>query len=803
MIAPSSSIRSRLFLAFGSVASITVAACVAAWLAFTHLGGSLAEMTGEHMPAMELATRLAEEGGAIRTTAPTLVSADNGAEYQIARDGLERRMTAMRGLLARINASDSEHLQHPTLAMLVEAIAGNLAELDSNVLRRLELARLNRETIERLRWLQADFLDEAEPLVADARFNIRFGMESLERADQAARSSDTPHLLAQLREETNKAEAVLVINANASLLFGLLARSATLDTLTDLESTGYFIGEMADLLEENATVLNNWNDTVTLRQLSFQLLELASIEHGLPALRNAEIAALQQSRTLLADNRQLVDEINTVIAERIAAVSNAAAAAAELSARGIVFGRHLLLALAVFSLAVALAVAWFYVHRNLLRRLTALGDSAHAIAAGDLHAEVPISGRDEITQMAQALLVFRDTAIQVEEANAQAIINNAMVGLLTTNAFGVIAFVNPVAEDLLVGPGKRLDERLPRGDALKVTAFFTEARDNAEARDNTDALLTLETTGRRQNGAMVPLLMGIRPYRQRQRRGFIVTVTDITERRNAQKLLERKVAERTADLTRSNAQLESEITERRRTEQELLETQAELVQAAKLAALGQVAAGVGHELNQPLAAIRSYAHNGRILITTGRHEEANAILEKISELTGRMADISNHLKRFARRPNAVLSEIELAVVVDRALSLFTLRLREEDIEVVKQVEPGLRVRAEEVRLEQVFVNLFSNALDAMRGMDECRLTVSASPLPNGKVDVRVADTGPGIPQDQLPLIFDPFFTSKQVGAGLGLGLSISYNIVKDFQSLLCVHSTGPEGTVFQVMLNRD
>ncbi len=703
----------------------------------------------------------------------------------------------MRNLLARIDASDSKHLQHPTLAMLVEAIAGNLAELDSNVLQRLELARLNRETIERLRWLQADFLDEAEPLVADARFNIRFGMESLERADRVARSGDISRLLAQLREETNKAEAVLVINANASLLFGLLARSATLDTLSDLESTGYFIGEMTDLLEENAAMLNNWNDTVTLRQLSFQLLELASIDDGLPALRNAEITALQQANTLLADNRQLVDELNTVIAERIAAVSNAAAAAAEFSARGIVFGRHLLLALAVFSLAVALAVAWFYVHRNLLRRLIALGNSAHAIAAGNLRAEVPISGRDEITQMAQALLVFRDTAIQVEEANAQAIINNSMVGLLTTNAFGVIAFVNPVAEGLLVGPGKRLEERLPRRDALKVMAFF------AEAQGNDEALLTLETTGRRQNGSMVPLLMGIRPYRQRQRHGFIVTVTDITDRRNAQQILERKVAERTTDLTRSNAQLENEINERRRTEQELLETQAELVQAAKLAALGQVAAGVGHELNQPLAAIRSYAHNGRVLITTGRYEEANAILKKISELTGRMADISNHLKRFARRPNAVLSEVELAVVVDRALSLFTLRLREEDIKVVIQVEPGLRVRAEEVRLEQVFVNLFSNALDAMRGMVECRLTVSACLLPNGKVDVRVADTGPGIPQDQLPLIFDPFFTSKQVGAGLGLGLSISYNIVKDFQSLLCVHSTGPEGTVFQVILNRD
>ena len=301
----------------------------------------------------------------------------------------------------------------------------------------------------------------------------------------------------------------------------------------------------------------------------------------------------------------------------------------------------------------------------------------------------------------------------------------------------------------------------------------------------------------------MPVQVGIRPFRRRQQQRFIVTLTDMTERVEAQQILERTVAERTADLRTTNERLERAIAEHQRAERDLREAQTELVQAGKLAALGQLAAGVGHELNQPLAAIRSYAHNGRRLIELGRIAEADGNLGKIADLTARMANITNHLKRFARRPEARLDAVDLAPVVQGALSLFDNRLREEAVElaVALPAEP-LRVRAEEVRLEQVLVNLLSNALDAVAGAPHRRIAIGAEEEADGTVRITVRDTGPGIPAAVAGQVFDPFVTTKPVGTGLGLGLSISYNIVRDFGGVLSVADTGPGGTAFLLTLNR-
>ncbi|WP_247877760.1 sensor histidine kinase [Azospirillum thiophilum] len=293
----------------------------------------------------------------------------------------------------------------------------------------------------------------------------------------------------------------------------------------------------------------------------------------------------------------------------------------------------------------------------------------------------------------------------------------------------------------------------------------------------------------------------------------------MTERLEAEHILERTVRERTTDLRTTNDRLERAIAEHQRTERELREAQAELVQAGKLAALGQLAAGVGHELNQPLAAIRSYAHNGRKLIGLGRVEEADGNLGKIADLTARMANITNHLKRFARRPDSRLGAVELGPVIQGALSLFGNRLREEAVAVelaLRDSDPDsggpLRVRAEEVRLEQVLVNLLSNALDAVAGAPVRRILIRVGVVETGQgavegeeagaVRIEVRDSGPGIAAEPVGQVFDPFFTTKPVGTGLGLGLSISYNIVRDFGGVLSVAESGPGGTAFVLTLTR-
>ncbi|WP_375172582.1 ATP-binding protein [Pseudooceanicola sp.] len=246
---------------------------------------------------------------------------------------------------------------------------------------------------------------------------------------------------------------------------------------------------------------------------------------------------------------------------------------------------------------------------------------------------------------------------------------------------------------------------------------------------------------------------------------------------NAQ--LENRVAVRTAELSGANMMLRREVAERQEAEAALKRAQAELVQAGKLSALGQMSAGLSHELNQPLMAIRQFAENGALLVERGKVEQAQGNLTRIGELAGRMGRIIRNLRSFARQESEPPRRVDLGQVIASALEMTEARLAKEGVTLawVPPDQPVLAM-AGEVRLAQVLVNLITNAVDAMAGQTrrELTLTLSDSPRPT----IRVADTGTGIAQPER--IFDPFYSTKEVGAakGMGLGLSISYGMVQSF-----------------------
>ncbi|WP_439615816.1 sensor histidine kinase [Shinella sp.] len=265
--------------------------------------------------------------------------------------------------------------------------------------------------------------------------------------------------------------------------------------------------------------------------------------------------------------------------------------------------------------------------------------------------------------------------------------------------------------------------------------------------------------------------------------------------------LERRVDERTADLARVNEQIELEIAERRLTEQELRKTQADLIQAGKLAGLGQMSAALSHEFNQPLAAAKTYADSAALLIDRGRVLEAQDNVRRISSLIDRMASISRHLRNFARKPNEKLGPVPLPDVIADTLEIVAPRLKAADAKLaVRLSEETLIVKAGPVRLQQVLVNIISNAADAVEGLDD-RLIMLSARREEDRVIVQVRDHGPGVPAAIAERIFDPFFTTKGVGKGLGLGLSISYNIIKDFGGNLSVENHPEGGAVFRIVLD--
>lgn len=270
---------------------------------------------------------------------------------------------------------------------------------------------------------------------------------------------------------------------------------------------------------------------------------------------------------------------------------------------------------------------------------------------------------------------------------------------------------------------------------------------------------------------------------------------------SAQLELERRVEERTADLALVNSRLETEVAERRATEQQLRQTQADLIQAGKLAALGQMSAALSHEFNQPLAAVKTYADNAAILIDRERIAEARDNVSRISSLTDRMASISRHLRNFARKPNQKLGPVSLQEVVHDTQEIVGWRLKAADATLSVDLGPTpLTVKAGSVRLQQVLVNIVTNAADAVEGLPDRRIELVAR-RKAGKVTVTVRDHGPGVPKAIAERIFDPFFSTKGVGKGLGLGLSISYNIIKDFGGSLVVLNHPEGGALFTIELD--
>lgn len=287
--------------------------------------------------------------------------------------------------------------------------------------------------------------------------------------------------------------------------------------------------------------------------------------------------------------------------------------------------------------------------------------------------------------------------------------------------------------------------------------------------------------------------------------------------------LNRRVEERTADLSQANAQLQKEVGDRIRAEQELRAAHDELIQASKLAALGQMAAGITHELNQPLAALRSFSDNTRVLLDRGEQGAARENLEAIAALTERMGKITNQLKLFVGRAKprneralvvrALRSVLALLGERMRGVAL-TLTLRDATVAPAQDAPldlagdyPELVARCEDLRLEQVLINLLGNALDAVGGAAaaavvaapaiDVTIVVSAATL-----SIEVRDNGPGIAPDLLPRLFEPFFTTKEMGRGLGLGLAISSSIASDAGGALTARNAPDGGALFVLTLRR-
>ncbi|WP_293267881.1 ATP-binding protein [Neptunomonas sp.] len=393
-------------------------------------------------------------------------------------------------------------------------------------------------------------------------------------------------------------------------------------------------------------------------------------------------------------------------------------------------------------------------------------------------------------------------SLEKNESRIRDIIDNTQAGLITLDSEGRVDSFNRTAEKLFGYNEEHVKHQffslfLSQEDRSVCWQHITQTS-VAEAPE-----LMIEASGKRQSGTYFPIEITIGKMQRGDVLRFIVTVHDITERKeyelalqNSQTELESRVRERTSDLTYANAKLREEMDLH-------TDTQNELIQTAKLAVLGQMSAGINHELNQPLTAIRAYADNARQFLKLDRLEPVETNLSEISQLTERMAKIIHPLKEFARKTSGHAEVVCMKSVKDGAMSIMYGRLNRE--KVVISWPAGLEscfVLGDIVRIEQVMVNLIGNAIQAMELLEDKSIDITLAQHDSMQV-LQIRDYGPGIPEDELIRVFEPFYTTKKAGQGLGLGLSISYRIIESLGGGLSVSNHPQGGAVFRLSLPKD
>lgn len=252
-----------------------------------------------------------------------------------------------------------------------------------------------------------------------------------------------------------------------------------------------------------------------------------------------------------------------------------------------------------------------------------------------------------------------------------------------------------------------------------------------------------------------------------------------------------------ADLRQLNARLQREIAEREKVEKDLEVAEQTLAQSSKLAALGEMSAAVSHELNQPLAAMKTYLAGARLLLQRKRPDEAMSSFQRIDDLIERMGAITRQLKSYARKGGEEFVPVDTRYAISSALSMMEPQLKSRQVKITTTIpRHSVMVMADRLRLEQVIINLFRNALDATKTAESPEIEILLSAGETATLTIR--DNGAGI--EDLDNLFEPFYTTKRPGDGVGLGLAISSGIVNDLGGRLTARNAAKGGAVFEVQL---
>ncbi|MGD8110009.1 sensor histidine kinase [Vibrio sp. TRT 17S01] len=376
--------------------------------------------------------------------------------------------------------------------------------------------------------------------------------------------------------------------------------------------------------------------------------------------------------------------------------------------------------------------------------------------------------------------------LQESQQRLNQIINKTQVGLLLLDNNGRLFEINPMAQRLFSLPDNLakqtpawhlFDVGNPNSTTLQLLKNLSRHRELAE-------ITGVETLAKRSDSSLFPVLFSLTSFVWHGEPYYLATVLDISKRKKAEQALQQ-----------ANQALAKRV--ETRTEQ-LKQAQQELIESSKLAALGRMSSAITHELNQPLTGLKTLITSNEVLMVRGESQLLQDNNRLIHQLIERMTRMTTQLKSFAYNKPESLHPVSLTDAIAETLRIYQAELASIDVHVRLATQLP-NVMGEEQRIRQILGNLIKNAIDALHQQTQPQLVISACQIDKW-IEVSITDNGCGADDNQLDHMFEPFMTSKKIGEGLGLGLSISANNIRDMQGMIEVKRNKSAGLTFTFRL---
>ena len=828
-------LRQRLLLSFIAISGFAVVAAIVGYYAFYAIGEALHQVTEKSVPPAIATLEFAQSTERIVAAGPALLAANNKSEVASTSRAAEQEVKEASRLLDNVPATGLAVEKLSDIQSIFNQIAVNLATLKLASVRRIDAtdrkAMLVRDTFvvySQFRSVWTTKFEELKSLTATLQRSLNTSGRSMEEQSAAIN-----RLSAAIRDVAPLEQ----IQKEAAVTFEALVRAADASTHADLNTIQSQIEQSIRRIDDLVSGLDPdvWFELITpLRRLRAGALGDSSIG----VVRQVELEAALEGRRLTVENSVLAAQLSNAVEDLASAAKQGIAAATDETRSVQKLGRLGLLGVVALSLISSVLIVWLYVGRNIVARLTALSARMLTLAQGDLKSPLPQGGTDEIGRMAEALRVFQAAAIEIEETNLREI-REARTRLSEAIASISEGFALYDADDKLIVCNDRYKELFASLSDVMVpgTAFESIARATVERGLVTDA------EGRRESWLKERLDQHRAPAgthiqqrsdgrwiqvseRKTANGGVVAIYADITELKQRERDLE---AARDAAAEASRTMEEAY--------RELKATQANLIHSEKMASLGQLTAGIAHEIKNPLNFVNNFAGVSAELLDELRETLGPALgglkLETRGEAEGLIEMLNSNLSKIVehgRRADGIVKSmllhsrgvagerqnVNLNSLIDEALNLayHGARAQDQNFNITLERDLDSNLGPLEVvpqDLMRVFLNLFTNGFYATKKRREAAyagegyqpvLRVTTRNI-GDQVQVRVRDNGIGVSPDVQAKMFTPFFTTKPTGQGTGLGLSISYDIVvQQHGGTIAVDGRLNEFTEFVIRLPR-